>query len=52
MQKKTHSKGKSSEARHKADPSELLVFHQRLEDRIQLLDKEREVESSVMDKVQ
>ncbi|XP_071750583.2 limbin-like [Centroberyx gerrardi] len=50
-EKKPQSKGKSSEARQKADTSELLLFQKRLEDRIQLFEKEKEMESSTMDKV-
>ncbi|XP_029908434.1 limbin [Myripristis murdjan] len=50
-EKKPQSKGKSSEARKKADTSKLLVFQKRLEDRIQLFEREKEMESSVMDKV-
>ncbi|XP_018533140.1 LOW QUALITY PROTEIN: limbin [Lates calcarifer] len=45
------SKGKTSKARQKTDTSDLLLFQQRLEDRIQLFEKEKEMESSVMNKV-
>ncbi|XP_041809196.1 limbin-like [Chelmon rostratus] len=45
------SKGKTSEARQKTGTSELLLFQKRLEDRIQLFEKEKEMESGVMNKV-
>ncbi|XP_075952025.1 limbin-like [Anarhichas minor] len=45
------SKGKPSEARQKADTSDLLLFQKRLEDGIQLFEKEKETESGVMNKV-
>ncbi|XP_070759027.1 limbin-like [Enoplosus armatus] len=45
------SKGKTSEARLKTDTSDLLLFQKRLEDRIQLFEKEKEMESGVMNKV-
>ncbi|XP_045932132.1 limbin-like isoform X2 [Micropterus dolomieu] len=45
------SKGKTSEARQKTDTSDLLLFQRRLEDRIQLFEKEKEMESGVMNKV-
>ncbi|XP_076601810.1 limbin-like [Chaetodon auriga] len=45
------SKGKTSEARQKTDTSELLLFQKRLEDKIQLFEKEKEMESGVMNKV-
>ncbi|XP_026163796.1 limbin isoform X2 [Mastacembelus armatus] len=47
----TQAKGKISEARQKTDMSDLLLFQKRLEDRIQLFEKENEVESGVMNKV-
>lgn len=43
-------KGKTSEARQKTDTSDLLLFQKRLEDRIQLFEKEKEMESGVMNK--
>ncbi|KAM6946918.1 limbin-like isoform 1-T1 [Lycodopsis pacificus] len=45
------SKGKASEARQKADTSDLLLFQKRLDDGIQLFEKEKETESGVMNKV-
>ena len=45
------SKGKSSKARQKPDESDLLLFQKRLEDRIQLFVEEKEMESTVMNKV-
>ncbi|XP_071350380.1 limbin-like [Trachinotus anak] len=45
------SKGKTSKARQKTDTSDLLLFQKWLEDRIQLFEKEKEMESSVTDKV-
>ncbi|XP_054473007.1 limbin-like isoform X2 [Anoplopoma fimbria] len=45
------SKGKTSEARQKTDTSDLLLFQKRLEDGIQLFEKEKETESGVMNKV-
>ncbi|XP_037346800.2 limbin-like [Pungitius pungitius] len=45
------SKGKSSEARQKTDTSDLLLFKKRLEDGIQLFEREKEMERTVMDKV-
>ncbi|XP_073323560.1 limbin-like [Pagrus major] len=47
----TQSKGKTSEARLKTDTSDLLLFQKRLQDRIQLFEKEKEMESGVMNKV-
>ncbi|XP_056130354.1 limbin-like [Lampris incognitus] len=51
IEKKPQSKGKSSKSRHKADTAELLLFQRRLEERIQLFEKEKEMESVFMDKV-
>lgn len=51
LQTNIQSKGKTSKARQKTDTSDLLLFQQRLEDRIQLFEKEKEMESSVMNKV-
>ncbi|XP_007554287.1 limbin [Poecilia formosa] len=45
------SKGKSTEARRKADTSEVVRFQKRLQDRIDLFEKERQMENSVMNKV-
>ncbi|KAM8914254.1 limbin-like isoform 2-T2 [Spinachia spinachia] len=45
------SKGKSSEARQKTDTSDLLLFKRRLEDGIQLFERELEMERAVMDTV-
>lgn len=45
------SKGRSTEARKKADTSEVVRFQKRLQDRIDLFEKEREMENSVMNKV-
>lgn len=51
LQMNTQSKGKTSEARLKTDTSDLLLFQKRLQDRIQLFEKEKEMESGVMNKV-
>lgn len=51
LQTNTQSKGKTSEARLKTDTSDLLLFQKRLQDRIQLFEKEKEMESGVMNKV-
>ncbi|KAK5912822.1 hypothetical protein CesoFtcFv8_002659 [Champsocephalus esox] len=45
------SKGKTNDARPKADTSDLLLFQRRLEDRIQLCEKEKETERGLMDGV-
>nr|XP_046240301.1 limbin-like isoform X2 [Scatophagus argus] len=45
------SKGKTSETRQMAETSDLLLFQKSLEDRIQLFEKEKEMESGVMNKV-
>lgn len=45
------SKGKTSETRQKTETSDLLLFQKRLEDRIQLFEQEKEMESIVMNKV-
>lgn len=45
------SKGKTSEARQKTDTADLLLFQRRLKDKIQLFEKEKEMESTVMIKV-
>ncbi|XP_019942666.2 limbin [Paralichthys olivaceus] len=45
------SKGKTSKARQKTDESDLLLFQKRLEDRIQLFEEEKEMESTVMNEV-
>uniref|UniRef100_A0A8D3A7G0 EvC ciliary complex subunit 2 n=1 Tax=Scophthalmus maximus TaxID=52904 RepID=A0A8D3A7G0_SCOMX len=47
----TQSKGKTSKARQKTDTSDLLLFQKKLEDRIRLFEMEKEMESSVMNKV-
>uniref|UniRef100_A0A3Q1EHV5 EvC ciliary complex subunit 2 n=3 Tax=Acanthochromis polyacanthus TaxID=80966 RepID=A0A3Q1EHV5_9TELE len=47
----TQSKGKTSEARLKTDTSDLRLFQKRLEDGIQMFEKEKEMETGVMDKV-
>ncbi|XP_028262741.1 limbin-like isoform X2 [Parambassis ranga] len=47
----TQSKGKTGEARQKTDTSDLLHFQKKLEDRIQLFEKEKEMEGGVMNKV-
>ncbi|XP_026204881.1 limbin isoform X2 [Anabas testudineus] len=44
-------KKKPSEIRQKTDTSGLLLFQKRLKDRIQLFEKEKEMESGVMSKV-
>ncbi|KAM3877935.1 limbin-like [Diretmus argenteus] len=49
--KKLQSKEKSSEVRQKTDTSELLLFQKKLQDSIQLFEKEKEMESSIVDKV-
>ncbi|KAF7668576.1 hypothetical protein LDENG_00002100 [Lucifuga dentata] len=51
IEKKPQSKGKSSEARQKAGTSEMLLFQKSLEDKIQLFEKEKEMENGVMNKV-
>uniref|UniRef100_A0A8C4DPK6 EvC ciliary complex subunit 2 n=1 Tax=Dicentrarchus labrax TaxID=13489 RepID=A0A8C4DPK6_DICLA len=45
------SKGKTSAARQKTDTSDLLLFQKRLEERIQLFEKQTEMENGVMNKV-
>lgn len=45
------SQGKTSEAKHKTETSDLLLFQKRLKDRIQHFEKEKEMESGVMNKV-
>lgn len=45
------SKGKTTEARKKTDTSGVF-FQKRLQDRIHLFEKEKEMESGVMDKVE
>lgn len=45
------SKGKTSETRQKTDTSDLLLFQKQLDDRIQLFEKEKEMESVVVNKV-
>ncbi|KAM9759636.1 limbin-like [Menidia menidia] len=45
------SKGKTVEVRKRADTSDLLLFQKRLEDRIQLFEKEKEMESGMMNEV-
>ncbi|XP_030585485.1 limbin [Archocentrus centrarchus] len=44
----TQSKGKTREATEKTDTSDLLLFQKRLKDRIQLFEREKEMESSIM----
>lgn len=46
-----HAKGKTSEAKNKTDSVELLLFQKRLVDRIQLFEKEKEMESGILNKV-
>ncbi|KAM7401826.1 hypothetical protein PAMP_017104 [Pampus punctatissimus] len=48
---KPQPKGKTSEVRQKTDTSDLLHFQKKLKDRIQLFEKEKEMESGVMKKV-
>ena len=45
---KPQSKGKTSEARQKTDTSDLLHFQKKLKERIQLFEKEKEMENGVM----
>ncbi|XP_020503588.1 limbin isoform X2 [Labrus bergylta] len=45
------SRGKTSEARQKTDTSDLQLFQKRLEERIELFEKEKEMEDGVMKKV-
>uniref|UniRef100_UPI0037E84C73 limbin-like n=1 Tax=Semicossyphus pulcher TaxID=241346 RepID=UPI0037E84C73 len=45
------SKGKTSEAKPKADTSDLQLFQIRLEDRIRLFEREKEMETGVMNNV-
>lgn len=47
---KIRSKGKTSE-RQKTGTSDLLLFQKQLDDRIQLFEKEKEMESVVVNKV-
>lgn len=48
---KIRSKGKTSETRQKTDTSDLMLFQKQLDDRIQLFEKEKEMESVVVNKV-
>ncbi|KAM7422181.1 hypothetical protein PAMA_010313 [Pampus argenteus] len=48
---KPQPKGKTSEVRQKTDTSDLHHFQKKLKDRIQLFEKEKEIESGVMKKV-
>lgn len=48
---KIRSKGKTSETRQKTDTSDLSLFQKQLDDRIQLFEKEKEMESVVVNKV-
>ncbi|KAL0977810.1 hypothetical protein UPYG_G00161490 [Umbra pygmaea] len=50
-QKKTRPKGKSPKSRQKAGYSELKIFQNKMEDMINLFDKERELENTLMEKV-
>ncbi len=50
LQTNVQPKGKTSEARQKTDASDLLLFQKRLEDGIQLFEKEKEMESGVKNK--
>uniref|UniRef100_A0A4W5N1I5 EvC ciliary complex subunit 2 n=1 Tax=Hucho hucho TaxID=62062 RepID=A0A4W5N1I5_9TELE len=50
-EKKSRTKGKSTEGRQRADPSELLLFQKKMEDRIQMFEKEKEMERTVREKV-
>uniref|UniRef100_A0A1A8DQR3 Ellis van Creveld syndrome 2 n=1 Tax=Nothobranchius kadleci TaxID=1051664 RepID=A0A1A8DQR3_NOTKA len=45
------SEGKTAEARKKTDTSDVVFFQKRLKNKIQLFEKEKEMESSVMEKV-
>ncbi|XP_069014280.1 limbin-like [Embiotoca jacksoni] len=45
------SKRKTSETRQKTDTSDLQLFQKRLEEKIQLFEREKELESGVMNKV-
>lgn len=51
LQMNMQSQGKTSEAKHKTETSDLLLFQKRLKDRIQQFEKEKEMESGVMNKV-
>uniref|UniRef100_A0A3P8Y2B6 EvC ciliary complex subunit 2 n=1 Tax=Esox lucius TaxID=8010 RepID=A0A3P8Y2B6_ESOLU len=44
-------RGKSTEDRQRAGPSELLLFRKKMEGRIQLFEKEKEMENTIMEKV-
>lgn len=48
---KIRSKGKTSETRQKTDTADLPLFQKQLDDRIQLFEKEKEMESVVVNKV-
>lgn len=48
---KIRSKGKTSVTRQKTDTSDLPLFQKQLDDRIQLFEKEKEMESVVVHKV-
>ncbi|XP_019911278.2 limbin [Esox lucius] len=48
---KTRPRGKSTEDRQRAGPSELLLFRKKMEGRIQLFEKEKEMENTIMEKV-
>uniref|UniRef100_A0A8C6NU16 EvC ciliary complex subunit 2 n=1 Tax=Nothobranchius furzeri TaxID=105023 RepID=A0A8C6NU16_NOTFU len=45
------SEGETAEARKKTDTSDVVFFQKRLKNKIQLFEKEKEMESSVMEKV-
>lgn len=51
LQINIQSKGKTSETRQKSDTSDLLLFQKRLQDKIQLFEKEKEMEAGVMNQV-
>ncbi|KAJ7999661.1 hypothetical protein DPEC_G00196720 [Dallia pectoralis] len=48
---KTRPTGKSAKDRQRASPTELLLFQRTIEDRIQLFEKEKEMENIFMEKV-
>ncbi|XP_068598264.1 limbin-like [Brachionichthys hirsutus] len=51
QQMNIQSKGKTNEARLKTETSDLLLFQKSLKDKIQLFEKEKEMETGVMTKV-
>lgn len=50
-QMRSRSKGKTSESGLKTDTSDLLLFQKQLDDRIRLVEEEKEMEGTVANKV-